>query len=227
MPASPARTETVQQLRARIDAMQARTLGTRTLPTAQSVAPLLPGGALKAGAAYAVPGSLSLAMLLLAGPSAAGAWCGVVGIPDFGIEAAAGFGIVLDRLVLVPAPGEHWLAVTAQIAEVLPIVLVAPPAAGASPAETARLASRLRQRGSTLLVAGEWSGAEATLDVQGGSWTGVGAGWGYLSGREVDVLVTAREIRSRHRLRIDTGFALGPPAVAAPAAEPARRLTAV
>lgn len=230
--AAPDRLRTVQDLRQRITAMQAVGLGARTLPTAPQVAPLLPGGALKAGVAYAVPGSLALAMLLLAGPSAAGGWCGVVGVPEFGVEAAAGFGIALEKLVLVPRPGEHWLAVTAQIAEVLPIVLVQPPAAGASPSETARLASRLRQRGSTLLVAGRWSGAEAELAATGGAWSGIGAGWGYLAGRELEVDVTAREIRHRHRLRI-TGVRLGsaeaPPAPveASPAELPLRRLEAV
>lgn len=196
------RSETVERLRARISAMQATTLGTRTLPTAAAVAPLLPGGALKAGVAYGVPGSLSLAMLLLAGPSAAGGWCAVIGVPEFGVEAAAGFGIALDRLVLVPEPGEHWLAVTAQIAEVVPVVLVRPPAAGASPAETARLASRLRQRGSTLLVAGPWSGAEAVLRAEGGPWTGIGAGHGYLSGRRLTVRVVAREVVTRHEVEL-------------------------
>ncbi|GAA4742761.1 hypothetical protein GCM10025783_12730 [Amnibacterium soli] len=225
MPAA-ARSETVAALQARIASMQARTLGARTMPTNEAVAPLLPGGALRSGVAYAAPGSLALAMLLLAGPSAAGAWCGVVGIPEFGAEAAAELGIALDRLVLVPAPAEHWLSVTAQLAEVLPVVLVRPPAAGASPGEVSRLASRLRQRDATLLVAGRWSGAEATLEVTGGSWSGIGAGWGYLSARELDVVVTAREVRSRHRLRIETGFRLGAPLPAA-APQPAPRLVAV
>lgn len=200
-------------LQARIASMQARSLGSRTLPTAPAIASLLPGGALRSGVAYAAPGSLALAMLLLAGPSAAGAWCGVVGIPEFGAEAAAELGVALERLVLVPDPGEHWLAVTAQLTEVLPVVLVRPPDRGASPAETARLASRLRQRDATLLVAGVWSGAEATLETTGGSWSGIGAGWGYLAGREVEVRVTAREIRTAHRVRIETGFRLvAPPA---------------
>lgn len=216
-----ARSETVAVLQARIAAMQARSLGRRTMPTAPAVAPLLPGGALQAGVAYAAPGSLALAMLLMAGPSAAGAWCGVVGIPEFGAEAAAELGIALERLVLVPAPDEHWLTVTAQLTEVLPVVLVRPPAAGASPAETARLASRLRQRDATLLVAGPWAGAEATLETTGGSWSGIGAGFGYLTGRELDVVVTAREIRSRHRLRIETAFRLS-----ARPSEPPRRLEA-
>jgi hypothetical protein len=211
MPAA-ARSETVAALQARIAAMQSRSLGSRSLPTSAVVAPLLPGGALRSGVAYAAPGSLALAMLLLAGPSAAGAWCGVVGIPEFGAEAARELGIALERLVLVPDPGEHWLPVTAQLTEVLPIVLVRPPARGASPAETARLASRLRQRDATLLVSGPWTGAEATLETVGGSWSGIGTGWGYLAARELDVAVTAREIRTAHRVRIETGFRVEEPA---------------
>lgn len=196
-----ARAETVQQLQARIRAMQAPGLGGRTLPTHPALAPLLPGGALRAGAAYAVPGSLGLAMLLLAGPGAAGSWCGVVGVPDFGIEAAAGLGVDLGRLVLVPDPGEHWLTVTAQIADVLPLVVVRPPQR-ATPGDAARLASRLRQRGATLVVLGPWAQAEATLEIEASSWLGLGAGSGYLAGREALVAVTAREVRSVHRIRI-------------------------
>jgi hypothetical protein len=94
---------------------------------------------------------------------------------------------------------------------VLPIVLVRPPARGASPAETARLASRLRQRDATLLVSGPWAGAEATLETTGGSWSGIGAGWGYLAARELEVSVTAREIRSTHRVRVETGFRVADP----------------
>lgn len=195
------RARTVEQLQAQIRAMQATGLGTRTLPTRPELAPLLPGGALKAGVAYAVPDSLTLAMLLMAGPSAAGGWCAVIGVPDFGVEAAAGFGVDLDRLVLVPQPGEHWLAVAAQIADVLPVVLLQPPAR-AAPGDTARLASRLRQRGSTLLVLGPWAQAEATLEVRTTAWTGIGTGSGYLAGRDVTVTVTSREIRAAHPVRI-------------------------
>jgi hypothetical protein len=215
------RAETVQQLQARIRAMQATGLGARTLPTHPALAPLLPGGALKAGAAYAVPGSPALAMLLLAGPGAAGGWCGVVGVPDFGIEAAAGLGVDLSRLVLIPDPGEHWLAVTAQVADVLPLVLVRPPQR-AAPGETARLASRLRQRGATLVVLGPWAQAEATLEVETSSWTGLGSGSGYLAGREALVAVTVREVRTLHRVRMPGGLRLAAPEPQD--AEPARSL---
>ena len=222
------RARTVEELQARIRAMQAAGLGARTLPTRPELGPLLPGGALKAGVAYAVPDSLTLAMLLMAGPSAAGGWCGVVGVPDFGIEAAAGFGVDLERLVLVPEPGDQWLAVAAQLADVLPVVLLRPPAR-ATAGDTSRLASRLRQRGSTLLVHGPWAQAEATLEVETVAWTGIGTGSGYLAGRDVRVTVTAREIRSVHPVRIrDDRWRIGetePPAARRPAT--AYRLEAV
>ena len=38
-------------------------------------------------------------MALLVGPSQAGSWCAVIGMPEFGVEAAEGMGIDLDRLV--------------------------------------------------------------------------------------------------------------------------------
>lgn len=201
--ASTDRSATVQALRQRIAAMQAVSLDSRVLPTAAVLRPLLPGGAMKAGVAYSVPGSVSLAMLLLAGPSAAGAWTGVVGVPDFGVEAAAAFGIDLARLVLVPDPGEHWLTVAAQLADVLNVVLVQPPARPVRDAEASRLSSRLRQRGASLVVLGPWPQAEAVLQVVSSRWAGLGAGHGYLAGRETVVAVTARGARTvRHALHL-------------------------
>ena len=125
-------------------------------------------------------------VLALTGPSLAGSWCGVVGLPDFGAEAAAGFGIELERLVLVPAPGEQWLAVTAALVDVLGVVVTRPPR-NASDTDAARLAARLRQRGCTLIVAGDWPQSEARLRLAGSRWSGLGQGHGYLSGREVTV----------------------------------------
>ncbi len=78
------------------------------------------------GSAYSIASSASLLSALLAAPSQAGSWCGVVGVPQFGAEAAERLGVDLSRLVLIPEPGPRWLAVTATIAEVLPVVAVRP-----------------------------------------------------------------------------------------------------
>ncbi|WP_085370617.1 hypothetical protein [Leifsonia sp. NCR5] len=176
----------VHELQSRIRQMQATTLESRRLETHPALSPLLPGGALKAGAAYAVRGSTTLVMAMLAGPSASGAWCGVVGMPDFGAEAAGRFGIDLDRLVLVPHPGEQWLTVTAAVVDVLSVVVVAP-TSRARDGDIARLTARLRQREATLIVVGDWPQVEATLTVSRSGWDGLGGGTGYLSSRRVTV----------------------------------------
>ena len=181
----------VRALQDRIKAMHATKLDTRALDTSPTVAGLLPSGALKSGVAYAIEGSTSLAMALMAGPSAAGAWCGVVGVPSFGTEAAAAAGIDLERLALVPYPGDQWMPVTAALAEVLTVVLVRPPLPP-SDATVSRLMARLRERGATLIVLGRWPGAEARLEVTRSEWSGLGDGHGYLRSRQLTVGVESR-----------------------------------
>lgn len=185
------RAEEVSALRDRIRSMQATRLDGRLLPTHPALAALLPGGGLQQGAAYSVERSAMLLMALLAAPSAAGAWCGVVGVPEFGVEAAQHLGVDLDRLVLVPRPGEQWLAVTAAIADVMGVVVTRPPRR-ASDGAVARLAARLRQRGTTLLVLGPWPQTEAMLSLSDSRWHGIGEGHGHLAAREVTVTVTSR-----------------------------------
>ena len=185
------RIDEVRELQARIRAMQSTKLDSKALDTSPTVAGLLPGGSLKAGVAYTVEGSTSLAMALMAGPSQAGAWCGVVGVPTFGTEAAAAAGVDLERLALVPYPGDQWLPVTAALADVLTVVVVRPPMMP-SDGTVARLMSRLRERGTTLVVLGRWPGAEARLEVTRSAWNGLGEGHGYLRSRQLTVGVTSR-----------------------------------
>lgn len=189
-PASDDLLRTTTALQARIRQMQATKLDTRRLPTHPALAPLL-GGGLKEGAAYSVQRSATLLMALMAGPSAAGSWCAVVGMPEFGVEAAERFGVDLERLVLVPHPGDQWLSVTAAVADVMGIVVTRPPKR-ASDTSVARLASRLRQRGTTLFVLGSWPQAEAMLSLQDSRWHGLGHGHGHLTAREVTVTVSTK-----------------------------------
>ena len=184
-------TDRVAELQSRIRSMQATKLDSRRIPTHPAIAPLLPGGGLQRGAAYSVERSSMLLMTLLAAPSAAGSWCAVVGMPEFGVEAAQRFGIDLDRLVLVPQPGDQWLAVTAAIADIMDVVVTRPPKR-ASDSNIARLSARLRQRGATMLVLGAWPQTEAMLSLSGSEWHGIGAGHGHLASREVTVTVTNR-----------------------------------
>ena len=97
MPAALADNPRVHELRQRVQRMQGSAV-TRTLESLPGLEGVLP---LRTGGAYATD-SLSLAMALLAGPSSAGEWSAVVGMPDFGLEAAAAYGLDLDRTVVVP-----------------------------------------------------------------------------------------------------------------------------
>lgn len=203
--ASPtARQGRVDELQARIRGMQATKIDSRAVPTHEAFANVLPGGTLREGMVVQVSGSTSLLMALLATPSASGRWVAVSGLPDFGVEAAARAGIDLARLALVPDPGPQWVSVLAALADIIPVVAVRP-MGRIAPAEASRLAGRLRQRGTTLLVDGDWPGSDARLEVESSTWHGLAAGHGVLSDREI-VLATAgrggfgRTDRARLRL---------------------------
>ena len=194
-----AATPTVDELRARVTQMQGR-------PAAQPVRthPALAGLLqMQTGSSYGVE-SVSLAMMLLAGPSVDGAWCGMVGSTEFGLEAAAAVGVELSRTILVPDPGEAWLEVTAALVDVLGVVLVRPPAE-VSAGDGARLSARLRQRGSILVAlpsreGGDWPRCDARLSLTDVEWAGLGSGYGHLQARQATVEMrrgTAPPVASR------------------------------
>lgn len=197
-PADASAAERVSALQARIHGMQRDRWETGGRAVSGALAGILPDGMLRHGVVYTVGNSTSLIMAVLAAAGRDGGWSAVVGLPDFGAEAAIGCGIDLERLVLVPSPGDQWLAVTAALVDVLPLVVVHPERA-VGDAEAARLGARLRQSGCTLIVAGAWSQAEADLRVTGIRWEGIGTGHGYLSGRDLTVQVSGRNGSGRRR----------------------------
>lgn len=193
-------TSLVAELASRVQRMEGRAPDAhRALPIASVLQPVLPSG-LMAGSCYAVRSSLGLAMGLIAEASDSGEWCGVVGIPHFGAEAAATMGVDLSRILLVPEPKEDWLTVVATLVEVVPMVLVRPPS-HLAPKELNRLESRIRQQGSVLIAAVEgeqrWPRAAATIDVCSSRWSGIESGRGMLSERELTVRVSERWGQSR------------------------------
>lgn len=183
-------------LQEKINRMQSNRLGSTRLPTVPALARILPGGGIHAGAAYSVQDSTTLAMALLAGPSSTGAWCSVVGIPSFSIEAAAGFGIELERLVLIPHAGDQWLTVTAAMIDVVSVVLTKAPE-HITPSGIARLKARLRQRGAALIALGSWPQSDSVLSVSGSSWDGLGSGTGHLNTRRMTITASGHGGRSR------------------------------
>jgi hypothetical protein len=178
---------TIADLRQRVNRMQGAAVS-RSLP-------LLPGlvdvVSLQTGVVCTLD-SPALAMSLMAGPSQAGEWTAVVGVPEFGFDAALAFGVDLARCIVVPEPGEHWLSVTAGLVEVATVVLVRPPVP-VSDQQSARMLARLRQKDAALLVdtglLGDrsWPRPQRRLTVVDNRWSGLGRGHGHLQGRRVTV----------------------------------------
>src|SRR5581483_6797781 len=79
-----------------------------------------------------------------AGPSAAGAWCAVVGLPQLGVAAAADAGLNPDRMLLIPEPGPNWPQVVASLLDGCELVLLGPPARLPAPARR-RLEATVRR----------------------------------------------------------------------------------
>lgn len=160
------------------------------LPVLPPLRSLLPG--LRRGHVVAVEQSGVLALALLAGPSSAGSWCAVVGVPEFGAQAATELGVELNRVVLVSDPGEQWAEVVAALLGAVEVVFVRP--SGQVPVSLARrLMAKARKQGSALIVAGSWGGAQTRLRVASVLWTGTREqGRGYLRSRRVHVESSGR-----------------------------------
>lgn len=179
-----------------------------------ALAHLLGGPGLRRGSTVVVDGApgaggTSLLLRLLVAPSAAGAWCALVGLPSLGAVAAEELGVALDRLLLVPEAGGHLAAVVAALLEGCDVV-VARPAAAFSLREAARLAARARERRAVLVVASAavaatpagpplapgrsgWLGeADVVLEALAGSWVGIGEGSGRLVAHGLEVLARHR-----------------------------------
>lgn len=221
-PTSDTRAGEVLRLRREISRMQRRRSEHALLPIDPSLATLLPEEGLQTGTAYTVSPSPSLVLALLSAASQRGHWCAVVGMPTLGVEAAAAFGIDLSRLILVPHPGERWLAATSALAEVVPLIVVNP-GSRARDADVSRLSARLRDRGSTLLItessagADRWPQSEGSIRLHDPRWHGLGAGWGLLSDCTVTVTATTRHSPRPSSVRVQLPGGHG--AVEAAAAE--------
>jgi hypothetical protein len=155
------------------------------LPVLPVLRELLPRGGLARGSVVTVPEFGLLALALAAGASAAGAWCGIAGVPEAGVLAAAGLGLDADRILLVPDPGPSWAQVVASLLDGCELVLLRRPAQARDgrPHEAqvrTRLEATLRRARGVLLVVGEWPGAHVRLRVLSQGWTGLGDGHGRL-----------------------------------------------
>lgn len=163
----------------------------RFLPVPDALVPLVPFGGLRRGSAVRVEGSSSLLLALAAAACREGAWCAVVGMPDLGLAAAAEYGLPLDRVALVPAPGADTPAVLGAAIDGFDVIML-----GDVPHLVERdrrhLASRLRHREAVLLTPCPWPGVEMVMSVTESRWGGIGQGHGALRGRDLTVRIGGR-----------------------------------
>src|SRR5258705_11244803 len=146
-----------------------------TVPVLPALRGLLPRGGLARGSVVAVAEFGLLCLALAAAASADGAWCGIVGIPEAGVLAAAALGLDAGRTLLVSDPGLSWPQVVASLLDGCELVLLRPPAR--APAQVRqRLEATLRRGRGGLLVAGDWPRAQLRLPVATQRWPGPGDG---------------------------------------------------
>ncbi|MBO2457186.1 hypothetical protein [Actinomadura violacea] len=181
----------------------------RAVPVLHALRPVVPGG-LRPGSAVGLdgPGAASLALALVAGVSrhggadGEGGWCGIVGVPSFGVVAAAGMGAEPERLLLVDDPGDRWPDVVAALAEAVELVLLCPPERPGA-AAVRRLSALARKHGCVLTLTGpfarDWPGVRLRLRLDAVAWEGVGDGHGRLRGRRARVVAEGRDAPGRGR----------------------------
>ncbi|GAA1690178.1 hypothetical protein GCM10009830_42260 [Glycomyces endophyticus] len=153
------------------------------LPVTSDISGLLPHGGLATVTAITAGrlGATSLLWRLLAGPTGAGAWCALVGLPRVYPLAATAAGVDLGRVALVD-PGPRAAEAAGALAEGVAAIVV--PSEALSPAQARRLAARARGSGTSIVW---WetrpvAGADARLQVARAHWKGLrenaGRRWG-------------------------------------------------
>ncbi|MFE2723948.1 hypothetical protein [Kitasatospora sp. NPDC059327] len=195
--------------RARVDAT--------TWPALDALAPLLPDGRLPRGCAVEVIGDRYLLGALAAGAAQrSDVFVAAVGIADLGLAAMHALGISYARLAVADDPGPHWAEVTAALAREGAFgVILLEPTTPVQPRDRQRLAARLRESGTTLLVTTPWPGAALTLTSDEQRFAGLGDGWGQITSRTVTVYSTGRG-RAGVRTRSRTLLLPGPDGTAQP-----------
>ena len=171
----------------------------RTLPTSPECAELFAEEALVRGRVLSSAGAASttVAMRLVAAAVAAGGWLAVVDVPTLGLDAASELGIALERVVSITtsSDAEVWAEVVAAAADGFEVVVTRVPD-GVRPASARKVATRLQQRGVVLVVLGDPGPlvCDGSVGSRGQVWSGVGAGWGHLEHRSVEVMATGRRL---------------------------------
>lgn len=188
-------TDAVRALLAGSPALQrASRLAPTRLPVLPVFEDILPFGGLRPGTTIGISGvgATSLALALVARASQE-LWTASVGLPSLGLGAAAELGVSLDRMTVVPDPGEHSTDVVAALVDAFDVVVGHP----LHTRDARRIAGRVRERDALLIVIGRWPECDVSLHGSSATWHGIGRGYGSLRSRRLDITIGGRGAASR------------------------------
>ncbi len=180
----------------------------RTIAMLPAFEELLPQAVMQRGSVVECAGSaaVSLALALAAGPSLAGAWVGVAGLPQLGVAAAVELGVAPERLVMVAEQAQRfddgqWADVLAAMIDGFDVLLLGPGAHAVKAVTARRLVARLQSRGAVLLSVVSSSdgasgafGADLRFEATDAVWQGLGDGHGVARGRRANVQLSGRRV---------------------------------
>lgn len=197
--APPSLQELAERIRPVVLARQA------VVPVVEPLAQLVPDGGLIRGSTVTIGGvgATSLALQLSTAASQSGSWVVVVGLNDLAPVAVLEANLDAERIAFIDPgdSGRHVDVLAALIGAVDVIVLDA--RLSLRPSDGRRLASRLRERGSILIVVSPGGAVNSSLSVDlsltvgDAQWEGLGRGHGHLRSRHVCVGVNGRGRASR------------------------------
>ena len=192
--------ELAEQIRPVVLARQA------VLPVCEPLEQIIPDGGLVRGSTIAVGGvgATSLALQLVAAASKNGSWVAVVGLSDLAPVAVLEAGLDAERVAFIdPGGSGRQVAVVAALIGAIDIVAL-DSRLSFRDSDIRRLGSRLRERGSVLVVVSpeneptsQWS-SDLVFTVRDSRWEGLGCGHGHLRSRRVRVGVGGRGRASRN-----------------------------
>lgn len=185
----------------------------RTLSLTPSLHQLVPGGLVRGQVVSCRgAGARSVAFGLVREALADGAWLAIVDVATFGTDAAAEFGVPLERVVRVETAadstsGSDWIDVMGAAVDGFDLVLTQVPAElhDRRPAAVRKLRSRVHQKGAVVVTLGSPGalGGDIELETRRTVWTGLGNGSGRLDRRVVEVQASGRRMAERRSCAIE------------------------
>jgi hypothetical protein len=205
----------------------------RTLPVAAAFRGVLPDDGLARGRTFACSGvaDWSIAFALASEAVGRGSWVAAIDVPALGAEAVAELGVTLDRLVRIDARSTaSWAEVVAAAIDGFDLVVASVPAGSASVVR--RIQTRVKARGSVLVLVGESAAADVQLHTARPVWERAAGGDGHLRARRVRLEVAGRRMPQPRRVDLllpgpAGGVEAVAPAVAASAEAPMELLRSV